>query len=82
MENLQANIDALDVGLEKEDIEEIESAYPFEWGYPTNTMVTRGEPLAAKNMNLTKMLGTFDWVDDDTVRTSGLTCFLEYADYT
>ena len=62
-EQLQSNIDALALVLTEEDIAEIESAVPFELGFPHN-FINGGEflpknPLSAGHMALS---GTYDYV--------------------
>lgn len=42
MEHLKANIEALSIELSKEDMDEIDSAVPFDAGFP-NTFIFRGK---------------------------------------
>ncbi|KAF2493322.1 Aldo/keto reductase, partial [Lophium mytilinum] len=64
VEHLKGNIEALALQLTKEDIDEIEAAYPFEIGFPhsmlagANKMVTGPE-----GVSFASRMGYFDWVE-------------------
>jgi len=64
VEHLQGNIDALALELSDEDVEEIESAYPFDIGFPM-TFLFRGEKKQAhpKNSLFLNAAARFDYVD-------------------
>jgi aryl-alcohol dehydrogenase-like predicted oxidoreductase len=55
--HLKANIDALSLELDDEDIEEIESAVPFDIGFPFSVIGT-----CAEDSELMNSSGTFDYV--------------------
>ncbi|KAL8727733.1 MAG: hypothetical protein Q9166_005846 [cf. Caloplaca sp. 2 TL-2023] len=59
VEHLKGNIEALSVDLTKQDMEEIEGAYPFELGFPMGFL---GGTTPEMNM-LNKMAGEFDYVE-------------------
>lgn len=62
IEHLKGNIEALKVSLSKEDIKEIESAVPFDPGFP-NTFFYRGGPVDHPgDVWLLGMGGTYDYV--------------------
>ncbi|EOO01502.1 putative norsolorinic acid reductase protein [Phaeoacremonium minimum UCRPA7] len=64
-DHLKGNIEALTLELTKEDIDEIESAVPFDIGFP-NTFFYRGEkPDHYQQVWLLGMGGTFDYVPGD-----------------
>jgi hypothetical protein len=56
-EHLKGNIEALKIKLTPEEIEEIESAYPFDHGFPNNFLfLGMKEPsLRGQDMLMTKM---------------------------
>jgi hypothetical protein len=66
---LKGNIEALGVQLTKEDMDEIESAVPFDLEFPHNFATSMGLPgsigheIGPGDVSLTKMAGTFDWVE-------------------
>ena len=56
--HLKGNIDALKIKLTEEDIDEIDSAYPFEIGFPMNFLfgtAKQASTLNGGNVWLTKM---------------------------
>jgi len=70
IEHLKGNIEALAVSLTADDIKEIDSAYAFDPGFPhtflSGSQLTGASPVGAKgpgDVFLTKMMGTFDWVE-------------------
>jgi hypothetical protein len=72
VEHLKANIAALGVELSEEDIEEIETGYRFDPGFPhtflSGTLFGENTPVGAKGPGdgwLTKLMGTFDWVEKE-----------------
>ena len=60
VEHLKGNIDALSLDLSAEDIQAIESAYPFEVGFPMNFLGGTGKQA---DVWLTYMGGHFDYVE-------------------
>lgn len=63
VDHLKGNIEALGLQLSREDIEEIEQAYPFDVGFPHNMLA--GGPNAAKGPEdnvVSKRLGHIDYV--------------------
>ena len=60
VEHLQGNIDALSLELSAEDMKAIESAYPFEVGFPMTFLGMTGKP---DDVWLTYMAGHFDHVE-------------------
>jgi aryl-alcohol dehydrogenase-like predicted oxidoreductase len=70
VEHLKENIEALKVKLSEEDIREIEKGYVFDPGFPhtflSGTVFMEQPPkgaFEAKDIWLTKFMGTFDWVE-------------------
>jgi aryl-alcohol dehydrogenase-like predicted oxidoreductase len=70
VEHLQGSIDALKVHLSEIEVQDVDSAYDFDPGFPhtflSGSMVFRTQPKAATgpgDVFLTKPLGTFDWVE-------------------
>lgn len=66
-EHLKANIDALALELTPEEMEQIEKAVPFDFGYPQTFL---GGPNGARYPGdawTTKRLGHFDWVSPPQV---------------
>ncbi|KAI4184275.1 MAG: hypothetical protein LQ348_004573 [Seirophora lacunosa] len=60
VEHLRGNIEALGLKLTREDVEEIERAYPFEVGFPMGFLGGSADP---KDNSLANLLGTFDYVE-------------------
>lgn len=59
--HLKGNIDALSLKLDKKDIEEIEGAYPFDFGFPSNFLSTKiGRVKGPEDVWLMNMVGTFE----------------------
>lgn len=67
VDHLKANIEALNLSLSEDDIKEIESAAPFDLGFPTGFFYTGKEPVHhPSNVWLLKMGGTTDYVPEST----------------
>ncbi|KAJ8120418.1 hypothetical protein ONZ43_g2867 [Nemania bipapillata] len=62
LDHLKANIEALNLSLSKEDIKEIESAAPFDFGFPSNFAYGGVTPEHPGNVWLLRMGGTTDYV--------------------
>lgn len=62
VEQLKSNIEALELSLSKEDIEEIEGALPFDPGFPTSFLYPMGPVDNPRKVLLLGMAGTFDYV--------------------
>ena len=63
--NLKANIEALGLQLSHQDIEEIETGYDFDPGFPHNFIGPRNKGTSGpEDMNSMKTLGHFDFVGD------------------
>lgn len=60
VEHLKGNIEALALKLTREDMEEIEGAYPFEMGFPMNFLGGSADP---KENPLANRFGVFDYVE-------------------
>ena len=72
LEHIKGNVAALSVALSEDDIEEIESVYEFDPGFPhtflSGSLISGGAPRASEGSHdvwLTKMLGNFDWVEGE-----------------
>ncbi|KAJ5579613.1 uncharacterized protein N7459_005598 [Penicillium hispanicum] len=70
VEHLRGSIDALNVVLTRKEMDVIEGAYPFDFGFPhtflSGSMFDHSTPKMADKPSdvwLTKVLGKFDWVD-------------------
>ncbi|KAF4635828.1 hypothetical protein G7Y89_g2269 [Cudoniella acicularis] len=72
VEHIKSNIDALNLNLAEEDIAKIDAAYAFDPGFPHTFLSgslfgSEGEahevPHGPQDVWLTKVLGTFDWVE-------------------
>jgi aryl-alcohol dehydrogenase-like predicted oxidoreductase len=70
VDHLASNIEALNIKLSSEEIEEIDSCYDFDPGFPhtflSGTMFDRSTPRGASkpsDVMHTKLAGTFDWVE-------------------
>ena len=70
VEHITGSIDALSVALSKEEMEDVEAAYEFDPGFPhtflSGTLFNTDPPRGGYGPDdvwLTKMLGTFDWVE-------------------
>ncbi|KAI0100897.1 aldo/keto reductase [Nemania sp. FL0031] len=64
VDHLKANIEALNVSLTKEDIKEIESAAPFDLGFPNNFAYLGGPPEHPGNVWLLRMGGITEYVPE------------------
>ncbi|KAI4159152.1 MAG: hypothetical protein LQ342_006799 [Letrouitia transgressa] len=63
IEHLKGNIEALALQLDREEIEEIEAAYPFDVGFPMNMLGGGPNSTASPAGNaLNKRIGTIDYV--------------------
>ena len=60
VEHLKGNIEALGLELNGEDIKAIESAYPFDVGFPLNFLGPTGKP---GDIWLMELAGRFDYVE-------------------
>lgn len=61
--HLKSNIEALGLRLSAEDMEEIESAYDFQIGFPHNFLTGQNKaPRGPEDVVFTKRLGHFDYV--------------------
>ena len=70
VDHIKGSIAGLTVSLTDEEIQRIESAYPFDYGFPhtflSGSMFDHSTPKMADGPGdvwLTKVLGTFDWVE-------------------
>lgn len=70
VKHLQGSIAGLSVILTEKEIEKVEGAYPFDFGFPhtflSGSMFDHSTPRMADkpgNVWLTKQMGKFDWVD-------------------
>ncbi|KEY74274.1 hypothetical protein S7711_00432 [Stachybotrys chartarum IBT 7711] len=64
VDHLKGNIEALTLQLSEEDIKEIESAVPFDLGFPHNFLWGSEVPASMNEVKLLDMGGTFDYVPD------------------
>jgi aryl-alcohol dehydrogenase-like predicted oxidoreductase len=71
VDHIKGNIAALSIWLSEDEINEIESAYPFDTGFPhtflSGSLFTGATPSTANGPGdvwLTTMLGNFDWVEE------------------
>ena len=62
VEHLRCNIEALSLKLEPEDIRQIESAVPFDLGFPHNLLWGREVPDTPEKVGFLDMGGTHDYV--------------------
>ncbi|KAI2623717.1 aldo/keto reductase [Xylaria nigripes] len=62
VEQLKANIEALNLSLSEEDINEIESAVPFEFGFPYSFLYGKQVPSHPGKVGLSHMGGITDYV--------------------
>lgn len=70
LDHLKANIEALNLSLSKEDIQEIESAAPFDIGFPSTFAYGGATPEHPGNVWLLRMGGTTDYVAEPTPITA------------
>jgi hypothetical protein len=70
VEHIQGSIAGLEVSLTEEEMREVESAYPFDHGFPhtflSGTLFDLSTPRmtqAPGDVWLTKNLGEFDWAE-------------------
>ncbi|KAI5921542.1 aldo/keto reductase [Camillea tinctor] len=64
IDHLKDNIEALNLSLSEEDIKEIESAVPFDLGFPNNFLYAGQTPAHPGNVFLLAMGGTTDYVQE------------------
>jgi aryl-alcohol dehydrogenase-like predicted oxidoreductase len=62
IDHLKANVEALTLSLSEEDIKEIESAIPFDIGFPNNFLWGGPNPEHPGKVWLLNLAGTFDYV--------------------
>lgn len=63
IEHLKTNIEALSIPLSAEEIEEIETGYNFELGFPHNFLRGANKaPQGPEDVVFTRRLGHFDYV--------------------
>lgn len=62
VEQLKSNIEALSIKLSVEDMTAIDSAVPFDWGYPQVFLGGQAGARAPEDVWITKGYGHFDWV--------------------
>ncbi|OJJ94624.1 hypothetical protein ASPACDRAFT_37617 [Aspergillus aculeatus ATCC 16872] len=73
VDHLQGNIKALSIALDAQELAQIETSYEFDPGFPhtflSGSLFTEEKPWAAQKPDdvwLTKLIGTFDWVQPPT----------------
>lgn len=72
IEHLKGNIEALTIELSPEDVEEIESAVPFDLGFPHNFLWGGNQlPKSFQDTWLLSTAGTFDHVENTKVCPHG-----------
>lgn len=64
VEHLKGNIEALGLQLSQEDIDEIESAYPFDLGFPHNFLGGGKVPHGPGEVVFTEKRAHIDWVEN------------------
>lgn len=69
VEHLKGNIEALTIELTDEEVQEIESAVPFDLGFPHNFLWGQQVPNPLQNIWLLSTAGNFDHVEDAKVCT-------------
>lgn len=62
VEHLKASIEAFGLELTQEEVEDIEKAVPFDFGYPQTILGGPGGARHPADVWPTKRYGTFDWV--------------------
>jgi hypothetical protein len=67
VEHLKGNIEALTIELTDEEVEEIESAVPFDLGFPHNFLWGKQVPNPLQDVWLLSTAGVFDHVQDAKV---------------
>lgn len=67
IEHMKANIDALGLELTEVEIEKIENAVPFDFGYPQTFLGGPGGARESGDVWMTRRLGHFDWVAEPQV---------------
>jgi aryl-alcohol dehydrogenase-like predicted oxidoreductase len=61
---LKDNIEALNLKLSDEEIDEIEDAVPFDLGFPSNFITAGKRLIGPRDVRLSSMYGRFDWMED------------------
>lgn len=69
VDHLKGNIEALTLELSQDDIKEIESAAPFDLGFPHTMLWGKEVPDHPQKVTLLRMAGTFDTVPERQVRS-------------
>ncbi|CAG9975949.1 unnamed protein product [Clonostachys byssicola] len=66
LDHLRGNIEALSLRLTKEDIDEVETSYPFDVGFPHNFLSgnTNRGPRGPGDVRPANVRGVFDYVED------------------
>lgn len=78
VEHLKGNIEALSVQLSQEDMDEIESAVPFDLGFPHSFAIAMGGPVSLGHeigpgdLWLSKMAGNVDYVERERPIQNGI----------
>lgn len=80
MEHMKSNIEALSLELTREEIEEIESVVPFDFGYPQTFLGGPGSATGPGDVWTTRRIGHFDWVAPPQVSQNFWTIAFTYAD--
>jgi hypothetical protein len=63
LSHLKSNIEALAIRLSQKDIDEIETAYPFDIGFPLNFLTgSKKAPKGPEDIVFTRRMGHFDYV--------------------
>jgi len=67
IQHLKASIEALGLQLTDQEIEDIEAAIPFDFGYPQTHLGGPGGATHPADIWGTRRVGTFDWVEKPQV---------------
>lgn len=67
IEHVKGNIDALSIELSSEDMREIETAVPFDLGFPNSFLWGNEVPAAQGNVKFAVLGGNYDYVEDAKV---------------
>lgn len=67
VDHIKGNIEALTLELTSEDIQEIDNAVEFDFGFPHSFLFRPGQPNGTQDVWLLKMGGHFDYVPDSKV---------------
>jgi len=74
IKQLKANIEALTIGLSDDEIKEVESAAPLDWGFPHNLIWAGGAGASYQNVWLLGTGGNFEYVEEAKVCTAQTLC--------